>query len=119
MSLQKIVRALGKTSVLAAVLTFVFASFGASSVGAQETLDRKVRNKVTPVYPDIARKINLSGAVKLEVVVAANGTVKETKVIGGNPILVNAAVEAVKKWKFEPASDESTGVVEFRFDPSN
>jgi outer membrane biosynthesis protein TonB len=44
--------------------------------------------------------------------------VKDTKVIGGNPILVNAAVDAVKRWRFEPASDESTGVVEFKFDPS-
>jgi len=45
--------------------------------------------------------------------------VKETKVIGGNPILVNAAVDAVKKWRFETASDDSVGVVEFKFDPSN
>jgi hypothetical protein len=45
--------------------------------------------------------------------------VKETKVIGGHPILVNAAVDAVKKWRYETASAESTGTVEFRFDPGN
>ena len=77
-----------------------------------------MKSKVTPLYPEIARKMNLAGVVKIELVVAPNGTVKETKVIGGNPILVNAALDAVKKWRFETASDDSVGVVEFRFDPS-
>ncbi len=119
MSLPKIIRRICKLFVLVAALTAVFASFGASSASAQDALDRKVKSKVSPVYPEIARKMNLAGVVKLEVVVAPNGNVKETKVIGGNPILVNAAVDAVKKWKFESASDESSGLVEFRFDPSN
>ena len=86
---------------------------------AQSGMDRKVKNKVTPAYPEIARKMGLTGSVKLQLVVAPNGEVKETKVIGGHPILVNAAVDAVKKWKFETASVESTGTVEFRFDPGN
>jgi protein TonB len=70
-------------------------------------------------YPEIARKLNLSGVVKLEITVAPNGNVKDTKVIGGNPILVNAAVDAVKKWKYEPATEESVGIVEFKFDPTS
>jgi TonB family protein len=86
---------------------------------AQNTVDRKIKSKVTPVYPDIARKMGLTGNVKLQLVVAPNGEVKETKVIGGHPILVNAAVDAVKKWRFETASAESTGTVEFKFDPGN
>ena len=49
--------------------------------------------------------------------VAANGTVKETKVIGGHPILVNAAVDAVKKWRFEAAGAETSGMLEIKFDP--
>lgn len=59
--------------------------------------------------------MNLTGVVRLQVVVAPNGTVKDTKVIGGHPILVNAAVDAVKKWRFEPASSESTGTVVVKF----
>jgi TonB family protein len=118
-SFQKIFRGVCKSLVLFAGVAVMVASFGVSSVGAQDALDRKVKSKVAPLYPEIARKMNLAGVVKLEVVVLPNGTVKETKVIGGNPILVNAAVDAVKKWKFETASDESTGVVEFKFDPSN
>ena len=83
---------------------------------AQE-IARKVQNKVAPTYPEIARKMRISGTVKLLVVVASNGTVKSTTVVGGNPVLVNAATDAVKKWKYEPAPQPSTGVVEFRFAP--
>jgi protein TonB len=118
-SLPKIIRRICKLFVLVAALTAAFASFGTTSAGAQDALDRKVKSKVAPVYPEIARKMNLAGVVKIELVVAPSGVVKETKVIGGNPILVNAAVDAVKKWKFETASDESVGVVEFKFDPSS
>jgi TonB family protein len=57
--------------------------------------------------------------VKLVVVVNANGSVKSTKVLGGHPLLVSAAEDAVKKWKFEPAAQEDSGVVEFSFRPEN
>jgi TonB family protein len=107
-----------KAFVLAAALTLLLVSFLAPPTSAQDALERKIKSKISPLYPEIARKMNLAGIVKLEVTVAANGTVKETKVIGGNPILVNAAADAVKKWRFEPANDDSVGVVEFKFDPS-
>jgi TonB family protein len=77
---------------------------------------RRVRSRVEPIYPDLARKMNLTGTVKIEVVVAPNGTVKEAKVVGGHPVLAGAAVEAARKWRFEPASVETSGVVEFKFD---
>ena len=84
----------------------------------QEEISRKVKTKVSPVYPELARRMSISGVVKVQVVVAPNGTVKSTKVVGGHPLLVNAATDAVKKWRFETAPDESTGIVEFKFDPS-
>ena len=118
MSLRNITRSVCKSLVLAAVFTSLFASVSARPAGAQDSLERRVKNKVSPTYPDIARKMNLAGVVKLEVSIAPNGTVKDTKVIGGNPILVNAALDAVKKWRFEAANDESTQLVEFKFDPS-
>jgi protein TonB len=104
------------------LLLVVATLFGSPAVipgFAQEALDRKVKSKTAPVYPEIARRMGLSGTVKLLVVVAANGTVKETKVIGGHPILVNAAVDAVKKWRFEPGSAESSGTLEFKFEPGS
>lgn len=86
---------------------------------AEDHPERKVRIRVAPIYPDMARKMRLSGAVRVQVVVLPNGNVKETKVIGGHPILVTAAVDAVKKWKFDPASAETTGILEIKFDPGH
>jgi TonB family protein len=85
---------------------------------AEDELTRKVKSKVSPVYPELARRMSISGVVKVQVIVAPNGTVKTTKVVGGHPLLVNAAVDAVKKWRFEAATEETTGVVEFKFDPN-
>ena len=118
MSLLTIVRHVSRVFVFAAALTVLVAVFGAVTTNAQGSLERRIKNKVSPTYPEIARKMNLSGVVKLEVTVAPNGTVKDTKVIGGNPILVMAATDAVKKWRFEPAGEDSTGIVEFKFDPT-
>jgi TonB family protein len=50
------------------------------------------------------------------VVVSPNGTVKDAKVVGGHPVLAGAALDAIKKWRFEPAPVESTGVVDFKFE---
>ncbi len=84
-----------------------------------EELSRKAKTKVAPIYPDVARRMNVSGTVRLSVVVAPNGTVKSSKVIGGHPVLVNAAMDAMKQWKFEPAPTESSGIVEFKFQPQD
>jgi TonB family protein len=84
-----------------------------------EELSRKPKTKVAPVYPDVARRMGVTGVVKLSVVVAPNGTVRSSKVIGGHPVLVNAAVDAMRQWKFESAPTESSGIVEFKFQPQN
>ncbi len=80
-------------------------------------LVRRAKSKVEPVYPELARKMNITGTVKVQVVVAPNGTVKEAKVVGGHPVLANAALEAARKWRFEPAAEESSGIVDFKFEP--
>ena len=85
---------------------------------AQEEITRKVKSKVAPTYPELARRMSISGVVKVQVVVAPNGSVKSTKVVGGHPLLVHAAVDAVKNWRFDSASEETTVVVEFKFDPN-
>jgi TonB family protein len=82
-------------------------------------LSRKVKVKVEPVYPDVARRMSIVGTVRLAVVVAPNGTVKSSKPVGGHPLLISAAMEAIKRWKFEPAATESSGIVEFKFQPQN
>ncbi len=105
---------------LLAVLT-AGAAVGPLHVRAQqsqnEDLVRRAKTKVQPSYPELARKMNITGTVKIEVVVAPNGTVKDARVVGGHPVLASAALDAAKKWRFEPAGSESTGVIDFKFEP--
>ncbi len=79
---------------------------------------RKVRNRVSPTYPELAKKVNATGTVRLEAQVTPSGDVKTVKALGGHPLLIPAAEDAMKKWKYEPAGETSTVVVEFRFGPS-
>lgn len=83
-----------------------------------EQISRKVKNKVAPVYPDLARRMSISGVVKVQITVDKTGNVKSSKLVGGHPILAQAALDAVRKWRFESAGDETTGLVEFHFDPT-
>ena len=78
---------------------------------------RKIINKVVPGYPSMARTMNLTGTVRLEALVLANGTVKSIQVKGGNPLLAQAAQNAVREWKWAKAESESTEALEFRFKP--
>jgi len=87
------------------------------SAWAQGEITRKVKTRVAPTYPDLARRMNIFGVVRIQITVAANGSIKNAKLIGGHPLLANAVLEALNKWRFETGPDESTGVVEFRFDP--
>ncbi len=79
-----------------------------------ENDERRVKQKVQPAYPELARQLKLVGTVRLEVTIAGNGSVKSTRVLGGHPLLIQAASEAVKKWRYEPGA-ETTTVVEFHF----
>ena len=90
-------------------------SISARPAFADDEGGRKIKSKVQPVYPDLAKRMNVTGSVKVEVVIAPNGTIKSTKVIGGHPLLIETSVDAVKKWRFEPASEETTTTVEFKF----
>jgi TonB family protein len=78
---------------------------------------RKAMVKIKPAYPELAKRMNVTGTVKIEVSVAPDGEVRDSKAIGGNPVLIQAAESAVKRWRFEPASKASTEVVTFRFNP--
>ena len=110
-----------KTRVLLAAMLIATGLGGVALQGqdAQGDVLRRAKSKVQPEYPELARKMNITGTVKVEVVVAPNGKVKEAKVVGGHPLLANAALEAVKKWRFEPAAMESSGVVDFKFGSRN
>lgn len=80
---------------------------------------RKVKTKVAPAYPELAKRMNVTGRVKIEVIITPEGRVKSTRALGGHPLLVQAAVDAVKEWRFVPAPEETTQVVEFEFSANN
>jgi protein TonB len=69
------------------------------SLGAEAAV---ILKKVLPVYPDIARRTRTSGTVRLTGVIAKDGTVQELKVISGHPLLVQAALDAVRQWVYRP-----------------
>jgi TonB family protein len=102
----------GATAMIAVFL------WGASALSQTATTDeskRKVKSKTAPSYPELARRMNVSGKVKIEVVIAPDGRVKSTRVIGGHPLLVQTCQDAVKEWRFMAATEETTQIVEFEF----
>jgi TonB family protein len=74
-----------------------------------------VKTKISPTYPELARRMNISGKVKLQVVISPDGHVKSTNGIGGHPLLIQACQDAAMKWQFSPAPTETTQVIEFEF----
>ena len=99
--------------VLFGVLILVPVSFGQQ----QTEGTRRILNRVTPQYPDMARSMNLRGNVKAEAVVEPNGVVKSVEVRGGHPVLVRAAQDAIYKWKWAPSARETREPIAVRFDP--
>jgi len=87
---------------------------GIAVCAGQET-SRKILVRVAPDYPDILRSKDIVGTVRLRVVISPSGTVRSAELVGGNPILGEAAVKAIKKWHYEPSSQETTTEVQFRF----
>jgi TonB family protein len=77
---------------------------------------RKLVLRTAPVYPELAKRMHIQGVTKVEAIVRANGTVKSTRLVGGNPVLADAAIAAVGKWKFAPADSETTEIVQVAFE---
>ena len=79
--------------------------------------ERKVVSRVEPKYPQTLERLYIGGVVRLQVDIAANGTVESAQLIGGNPILGQAAIAAVKQWKYAPASHKTRQTERLEFDP--
>jgi protein TonB len=108
---------LGLALVLAGALAAPRQCSGPDAVA--DSAKRKVKTRVMPDYPSLAKQMKVTGRVKIETTIAADGHVSNTKVVGGSPLLVNSALDAVKKWRFEPAAKESTETIEFDFTGQN
>jgi outer membrane biosynthesis protein TonB len=61
--------------------------------------------------------MKLTGTAQVQALVRPDGTVKEVKVLGGHPLLVDALARAVKQWKYQPGPTETLEVVKFSFGP--
>jgi TonB family protein len=101
--------------LVVALLAGVMSALAQDSAPTQPT--RTVVHQVVPMYPEVARKMQMSGVVKLRAKVAPNGTVKSIEALGGSPLLVQAAEDAVRKWKYAPAPKETREMIELRFEP--
>src|SRR5258708_39857252 len=101
--------------MLGGALMAMALSLGVANLQAQE--GRKALSNPAPTYPEVAKKLRLVGTVKVQVLIAADGRIKEKNFIGGHPILVNAVEETLKNWKYAPASGETTTQLEFNFHP--
>jgi TonB family protein len=96
-------------------------SLGTVSLRAQEGdvagSKRKVKSLGRPQYPELAKKLNLSGIVKVEVIIGADGKVRRTRIVGGHPVLAPEAERAAMQSEFAPGPRETTEVIEFKFSP--
>ena len=104
------------------VFLWILLSVAACAAPAQESDSsphvRRIVSKVNPVYPDLAKHVNLSGVVKLRTTIAPNGSVKSIEPVGGNPVLLKAAQDAVGNWKYAPAPKETRELIELHFEPN-
>ncbi len=114
------------------VVAYVAKTRGAIGyVGATVTLDgvktlavypsendgtRRLIARVEPVYPAILRAKHIGGTVRLKVTIARNGTVEDVELLGGNPILGEAAMAAVKQWFYTPGPSRTIADVSVPFD---
>jgi TonB family protein len=101
---------------LGLVVSLTGAVFSAPQSSSEEG-KRKVKVRVNPRYPEIARNMGIGGKVKIEVVIAADGHVKSSNAVGGHPLLVQACMDVIKDWKYEPGPSETTQIVEIEFTP--
>lgn len=64
--------------------------------------EAKVINRVQPVYPPLAKQARVSGTVRLNAVISRDGTIQDLQVVSGHPLLVQAALQAVRQWRYSP-----------------
>jgi TonB family protein len=106
-----------KPAVLVLIATLLWNTLVTSPASSQtsQSQTRKLKVSVPPEYPELARKMNIQGVARVLLTVASDGRVVGVKELGGNPVLVAALTQAVRKWKYESADHESEIEVRFEF----
>ena len=98
------------TSVLLSVMPL------ASQTHQQNTGERRVITRVEPEYPESLKRLYVGGVVRVEVVIAPNGVVKSTKLLGGSPYLGQSSMKAIKQWRYTEAATTETRIESLEFD---
>ena len=96
-------------------LVFAIALFTPVLSTPVSAASRAIVSRVPPSYPEIAKRMKISGSVKIEVTIDADGKVSSVKTLSGNHMLSPSAEDAVKRWKFEPGDGVSTQEIEVNF----
>jgi TonB family protein len=78
---------------------------------------RKLITRVEPEYPETLKRLYIGGTVRLEILISPAGAVQNATLLGGNPVLGQSAIAAVKKWKYEASSSRTKTEVSLQFDP--
>jgi TonB family protein len=105
--LQRVGVRIFQTAALALMVAMAIPACAADS--------RAVKSRIAPVYPEIAKRMRIAGEVRLQVTVDPDGKVTDVKKISGNTLLLTAAEDAVRKWRFESGSETSTVEVSLNF----
>jgi TonB family protein len=87
------------------------------STEKSEKTARKLIHRVDPIYPRDLQRLSIGGVVRLDVQITARGRVDHVSVVGGNPILADSAMKAVKQWQYEPAEAPSNLLLNIEFNP--
>ena len=108
-----------KTLFLWFVVCFSVSCFLAPPSHAQQDskTERKLITRVEPDYPPVLKMRQIGGTVRIQITITPKGIVENPKLLGGNPILGESAVAAVKKWKYASAETATTTTVSLEFNP--
>lgn len=104
-----------RTIALRLMQAAALAAMVALALPARAGDDRAVKSRVLPVYPEIAKRMHITGEVHLAATVDATGKVKDIKPVSGNHMLESAAEDAVRQWKFAPGDGDSVVDVAVNF----
>jgi TonB family protein len=110
----------GRASLLSLAILLVPILIGApwvSPADGQTAKDRKIVIRVAPEYPETLKQLYIGGVVHVQAVVAPNGTVERTALLGGNPVLGQSAMKAIKQWKYANAAAREELEIWVEFDP--
>lgn len=104
-----------KTGLRVGAITLLLAIVVSGALPVRAQSKRQAKRLVAPTVPELAKKLNLTGTVRIEVTIAPDGTVKRSRVVGGHPVLAMAAESAAERSTFEPGSTETVEIIEFKF----